>query len=84
MPDARETGIHEAHTVPALKVPVSSREDRQTINTLLKYVWPCLWSMDLEQKHYCNSVGQRIVFGEGNGSALQHSRLGNSMDRGAW
>ena len=36
MPDARETGIHEAHTVPALKVPVSSREDRHSLMTLAR------------------------------------------------
>ena len=36
MPDARETGIQKAHTVPALKVLVSSEEDRYSLMTLAR------------------------------------------------
>ena len=36
MPDARETGLHKAHTVPALKELVSSGEDGYSLMTLAR------------------------------------------------
>ena len=47
--------------------------------------WPC-HSLDtwLELPSVFFYTTPHLVFGEGNGSPLQYSRLGNPMDRGAW